>query len=859
MSFRLTPLMSQYREIKNRYGDGILFFQVGDFYETFYEDAKVVSRLLNIALTTRDKDKRNPVPLAGVPIHAAETYIAKLLQAGRKVIICDQADDTPGAAGVVKRVVTDVVTPGTTLSPATLRENENNYILSMVERGARVGFAMLDISTGEFSAGEDDAPSIEHLLAGARIREAIVPDGSEMLRRIIGAVDSSCAIDALAPHEFEEHAAGEALRAHFHVENLACFGLDEKPLAAAAGGALLAFVKELRHNDLRHITGVRLVVSEETLFLDGETLRNLEIFEPLRGNTPDSTLIYHLDTTGTAMGARELRKWLSHPSRRIDVISRRLDAISSFHGNQTGLRELRTALKRLPDMERIVARITTRKGGPRELAALAEALERIPAIAGVARRFDAQVLREAAETFSTPVSAGETIRRGIEPNCPPSLRDGGVIRKGFDAGLDLLLGESAEGKAWIAHLQESERERTGIPSLKVGYNKIFGYYIEISRVRDAKVPPDYITKQTLVSSQRYVTQALKEKEQAILNADLRRVELERKIFDEICESISRESEAIQRIAAAVAELDVLSALASLALERNYSRPEINDTGSLIITEGRHPVVELISGKNFISNDLELRSNERSFMIITGPNMGGKSTYIRQAALIALLAHAGSFVPAARASICLLDRIFTRVGSSDNVARGQSTFLVEMGETAKILRSCTSESLIILDEIGRGTSTLDGLSIAWAVSEFLLENPERQPKTLFATHYHELTKLAETYPNARNLRVEVREWGDGIVFLYKIREGASDRSYGIHVARLAGLPESVIRRANEILASLEREKVSEKAKEKPMDALQTSLFQKPDHLRNRLQNIEIDRITPLEALTLLSDLKRTAGE
>ena len=851
--------MTQYREIKNRHKDGILFFQVGDFYETFYEDATIVSQLLNIALTTRDKNKGNPVPLAGVPIHAAETYIAKLLQAGRKVIICDQAEETPGAAGIVKRVVTDVVTPGTTLSPATLRDNENNYILSMVERNGRVGFAMLDVSTGDFRAGEERASSIEHMLTGVRIREAIVPEGSEALHGIIGAIDSSCTIDDLPAHAFEEDASRDALRSHFRVEGMGCFGLDEKPLAAAAGGALLAFVKELRHSDLRHITGVRLLVSGETLFLDGETLKNLEVFEPLRGNTPDSTLVHHLDATKTAMGARALRMWLAHPSRRIDIISRRLDAISSFHADQTGLRATRNALARFPDVERILARITTHKAGPRELVALAEALDRVPAIAAAARSFEAPALREAATALSTPVSARDTILRGIEPNCPATLRDGGVIRAGYDADLDRLLRESADGKAWIARLQQSERARTGIPSLKVGYNKIFGYYIEVSRIHDEKVPPDYITKQTLVSSQRYLTQALKEREQAILTADSRRVELERKIFDDICESISNESEAIQRIAAAVAEVDVLSTLANLALERNYSRPEINDGGNLIIAEGRHPVVELISGKQFIPNDLELRASDTSCLIITGPNMGGKSTYIRQAALIAMLAHVGSFVPAARASICLLDRIFTRVGSSDNVARGQSTFLVEMGETAKILRNCTSASLVILDEVGRGTSTLDGLSIAWAVSEFLLESGERRPKTLFATHYHELTRLAETYANARNMRVEVREWGEEIVFLYKIREGASDRSYGIHVARLAGLPESVVRRANEILASLEKDKVTERAQRAASAAPQTSLFEKPDGIRNRLLDIEIDRITPLDALSLLADLQRAARE
>jgi DNA mismatch repair protein MutS len=851
--------MNQYRDIKSRYGDGILFFQVGDFYETFYEDARLVSRLLNIALTTRDKGKKDQVPLAGVPVHAAEGYIAKLLQAGRKVIICDQADDTPGASGVVKRVVTDIVTPGTTLSPATLHDNENNYILSMIEHGERIGFSVLDVSTGELRAGEGTGSSVEHMLAGYRIREAIVPDGAATVRRIVETIDASCTIDPLPPHEFESPRASEALRAHFALRSPAGLGLEDAPLAEAASGALLRFVKELRQSDLRHVVGVRLLVPDETLFLDRETLKNLELFEPLRGNTPESTLIHYMDRTETAMGARELRQRLSHPSRRIAVISKSLDAISAFCAEQAGLREIRAALRHMPDMERALGRIATRKANPRELLALAEALHRVPALARVARRLDAKAFEEASVVLSTPISAGDIIAQGIEPDCPPYLRNGGVIRKGFRDDLDLLLRESADGKSWIANLQESERERTAIPSLKVGYNRVFGYYIEVPRAHTAKVPADYQTKQTLVSSQRYVTEALKEKEQTILAADAKRVELEREIFDAICESVEGESEAIRRVAAAVAELDVLSALATIALERNYSRPAMNDHGDLVIVEGRHPVVELISGRDFIPNDLELRSGEKTFLTITGPNMGGKSTYIRQAALIALLAHAGSFVPASRASICLLDRIFTRVGSSDNVAGGQSTFLVEMGETAKILRNCTSESLVVLDEVGRGTSTLDGLSIAWAVSEFLMQDAGRRPKTLFATHYHELTKLAETHPCARNARVQVREWGDGVVFLYKVEDGASDRSYGIHVARLAGLPEPVIRRANEILASLERRKANERTSEKAPEAPQPSLFEPGDELRNALLNIDIENITPIDALTLLANLQRTARD
>jgi DNA mismatch repair protein MutS len=858
MSYRLTPLMNQYREIKSRHPQGILFFQVGDFYETFYEDAREISRLLGIALTTRDKDKSNPVPLAGVPIHAAENYIAKLLRLGRTVVVCNQAEDAPGPSGVVKRTVTDVITPGTTLSPATLVERENNYIISMDERSGRTGFAMLDVSTGEFSAGEDVTPMIEQALAGTRLREAIIPQGGVSLRARLEALDARATIDERPPYEFEERSARATLRSHFGVGDLTCFDLEGRPLAVAAAGALLAFVKELRQNDLVHIAGIRLFVPGDSLFLDAETLANLEIFEPLRGNAPETTLIHHLDRTETAAGARELRKRLMHPSRKAAAIQRRLDAIGALLSDHTALRALRGSLKRFADIERLLSRITTRRAGPRELLGLAEALERVPAIAAAAGRFRSDAIDESVRDLSLPVPSLDVIRRGIDPASPPHLREGGVIRAGYREDLDTLVREAADGKSWIARLQESERERTGIPSLKVGYNKIFGYYLEVSRAHDEKVPENYVAKQTLVSSQRYVTEELKTREQAIISADARRVALEREIFDAICGTVSRDSGTIQRIAGAVASLDVLSSFATIALEHAYCRPEINETGELIVSEGRHPVVERISGKDFIPNDIELRSNEKSFIILTGPNMGGKSTYIRQAALIALLAHAGSYVPATRASVSLLDRIFTRVGSSDNLARGQSTFLVEMGETAKILNSCTDRSLVILDEIGRGTSTLDGLSIAWAVSEFLVEGDGPRPKTLFATHYHELTRLADRFPHVRAMRVEVREWGDQIVFLYKIHEGASDRSYGIQVARLAGLPGSVIRRAGEILAGLEREKMVEMRPgiDPPRQA---SLFSDRDRLREELQHIDINAITPLDALKVLAELKRRAED
>lgn len=856
MGSKLTPLMSQYREIKNRYKDGILFFQVGDFYETFYDDAKEISRILNITLTTRDKDKKNPIPLAGVPIHAVDAYIAKLLRAGRKVIVCDQTEESSAARGIVKRNVTDIITPGTALSPATLTESENNFVIALIVRNSRCGFALLDVSTGSLSAGEEPVSIAENMLTGYTIREAIIPEGADSARMVIGQTDTGCSITELEPYRFGEQAGEEMLKQHFQVENLSCFGIEEKPLAVTAAGALLGYVRDLRQNDLKHITGLKLIVSNETLFLDTETLRNLEIFEPLRGNSPDTTVVHHLDRTETPLGARELRSWLTRPLRNLSVIEKRLDAITAFRSDQITLRELKRNLKRFPDIERLLSRITTTKAGPRDLLSLGEALRRTPGVGETLTRLKSDIIADAAHHLARQVAARELIAKSIEPDCPSHLREGGVIKRGFDERLDELITDSAEGKKWIAALQETERKRTKIPSLKVGYNKVFGYYIEASRVHDDKIPDDYICKQTLVSSQRYVTKELKEREQTILTAESKRIELEKEIFSTICDTISVESAALQDIARAVAVVDVLSSLADLALECDYCRPEVNNSDNLVITEGRHPVVEIISEKSYIPNDLIIRPDEKQVLIITGPNMGGKSTYIRQAAIISILAHMGSYVPASRAVVGIMDRIFTRVGSSDNLAMGKSTFMVEMGETAKILHNCTSKSLVLLDEVGRGTSTLDGLSIAWAVTEFLLENDGRRPKTLFATHYHELTHLSEKYSRVQNLQVEVKDWGNSVIFLYKIRPGASDKSYGIHVASLAGLPEEVIVRANEILESLEEGE----AKPKPTSRRvveQTHLFKEIDPLRDKLKAIDIDTMTPLEAIRLLAELHEKA--
>jgi len=847
--------MTQYNRLKKEHDDGILFFQVGDFYETFYEDAEKVSGILNIALTSRDK--KNPVPLAGVPIHAKDAYIAKLLKAGMKVVICDQVEDSSQARGLVKREITDVITPGTSLSPSTLQSKEKNYIASVTVDESKMGVAFLDISTGEFRAGEDSRDYIENILSVTNVREVIHPDEYGSVRSLIRKGNPGCSFSDTDPCSFNYERARKTLIDHFSTESLAGFGLADRMLAVSAAGALLNHVKNLRRDKLNHITGIRLLTSDDKLILDRETVRNLELFEPIRGDSPDIPLINHIDHTLTAGGGRLLREWLRTPSRTTKLINRRLDGIALFSSDQIMLRELREKLRRFPDIERILSRVSTGRVLPKELQQLLEALRRLPGIAGVIENVRSGLIAEEGEKLAGDVKARDIIESGIREDCAPNLRDGGVIRKGYDEQLDSLIESSEQGKAWIAQLQEKERNSTGIPSLKVGFNKVFGYYIEVSRTHIEKVPEHYIEKQTLVSSRRYVTDALKEKENAVLSAESKRIEYEKKIYREICSLISETSRRLQDIAGGIAVLDVISSLSHLALERDYTRPGISDSDKLIIRDGRHPVVEIISDKPFIPNDIKLVPSNRQILIITGPNMGGKSTIIRQTALISILAHMGSFVPASRAEIGIMDRVFTRVGSSDNLARGQSTFLVEMTETANILHNCTSRSLVLLDEIGRGTSTSDGLSLAQAVTEFLVARENRNPKTLFATHYHELTSLADRYPRIRNMRVATREWNGRIIFLYKLLEGKSDKSYGIHVAQLAGLPSEVIDRAREILA----EGASTERNEKVLseDRKQITLFQSGDKIRRILQGADINRITPLEALNILVELQKLAED
>jgi DNA mismatch repair protein MutS len=859
-----SPLMSQYRDIKSQYPDCVLLFRVGDFYETFYEDAIDIASVLNITLTTRDKNKPNPIPLAGVPFHAAETYIGRLLAAGRKVAVCEQTEDPALAKGLVRRDVVEVLTPGTALNTQLFSDAENNYCVAVhATAPGRVAVAWIDVGTGEFACGEAAADAFLHLVQGKRVREMVVSRGMDAaLRTLLDEHLERPFTTETDPAAWTEEAATAALSAQFAERT---DGLS-RPLAAgerAVAGALIAHCMRMRGGALAQVVRVDRVGEAPFLHLDEETIGNLELFEPLRGGMDAATVVRTLDRTLTPMGARELRHWLQKPLCDADAIDARLDAVARVHASAELTEALAQQLKGMADIQRIAARVVARKAIPRELHALRDALERVPALSALARESGAALLAETASGLGEHGALCADIERAIVPDPPSHLRDGGVIRRGFDAALDTLIDESEAAKRWIASLEVRERERSGIPSLKVGYNKVFGYFIEVSNAHLRSVPADYVGKQTLVNGQRFYTPELKEKEDLILHTEERRVREEQRVYEMLCARIADDAERLQAAAAAIARIDAVQSLAHVARVNGYRRPLVDDGFVIEIVGGRHPVLERIVSEPFVANDLLLDPERRQFGLITGPNMSGKSTFLRQTALIVLMAQMGSFVPAERARIGLVDRIFTRVGASDRLSRGESTFLVEMNETANILRHMTDRSLVILDEVGRGTSTYDGLAIAWAVTEYLLQGVVARPRTLFATHFHELTQLRSSYPRLVNLKIAIREWEGGIVFLRKIVPGTSDRSFGIHAARVAGLPALVIRRAEEILHSLElRRELVAKGIDPVESRDQMSLFSPPrptatpdDELQRALRDFDPDRSTPLQALQLIQDLKQ----
>jgi DNA mismatch repair protein MutS len=866
--------MRQYLDAKEQHRDAILFFRMGDFYEMFYEDALVAARALEITLTSRSKDANGGgIPMCGVPFHAVDAYIARLVRKGFRVAICDQIEDPRKAKGIVKRAIVRVVSPGT-LTDATYLDAREPAFLMAVAPGARAGVALLDLSTGEFSAAEyagaDGLQALADEISVLKPREIVVPADADRPAVILS---SGVPVTPVDTWTFDPATARRTLLDQLRTGSLEGFGLERRVAAVSAAGALVHYLRTTQKVDLAHVRAIAYRQRADALLVDPTTLKHLEILEGSDGGR-DGSLLNELDRTVTSSGSRLLRSWLLRPLFALEPIRDRLDAVEELAFQTTDRGKFRDTIKAVQDLERLVARAALGTAGPRDLAGLKQSLAVIPRVRTVLADLRAPLVRSLVAELDDLADVRDAIAATLIDDPPALARDGGFTRDGVDTELDELRRISRSGKQVIAEMEDRERARTGIGSLKIRYNRVFGYYIEVSKSNLHAVPPDYHRKQTIAGGERFITPALKDYEEKVLGADERILERELEIFEKLRTAVAAQAPRIQASARALAALDVLAALADLAAVNNYIKPHVHDGDELTVLDGRHPVVErrLSSGDGFVPNDIALNATTCQLVILTGPNMGGKSTYLRQAALICLMAQAGSFVPAREAKIPLIDRIYARVGASDNIARGHSTFMVEMQETANILHTASSRSLVVLDEIGRGTATFDGLSIAWAVAEHLATNAKIRPKTLFATHYHELTDLADATPGVVNFHVAAREWKDDIIFLRKIVPGRSDRSYGIQVARLAGLPRSVIERAREILSALERDELTRGGRPSvsgtPTEPQQQlGLFQAPgpagdhrdDALRERLAGLDIDRMTPIEALSLLAELKKEAGE
>jgi DNA mismatch repair protein MutS len=863
----LTPMMEQYFRIKELHRDALLFFRLGDFYEMFYEDAKAAAPLLGIALTSRQR-----VPMCGVPHHAMATYVPKLLRAGLKVAICEQVEDPKAAKGVVKREVVRVLTPGTAVEIEPGDAGEGLTTASLALEADGWGLALLDLVGGEvrtLQGAWPDSKALADELFKSAPREVVFAAGTEeALERVLSPNGLSAV--ARSPVEgwlFDIPQAGRALLEHFGARSLAGFGLGDKPLAVSAAGALLHYVKKVRQDSLGLVHRLSYMHAGSHLVLDAATVRNLELVRNLRDGKVKGSLLDVVDFTVGAPGGRLLRSWLLRPLFDRAAIEDRLEAVGEALRATIGRREMRDILKEVHDLERLVGKVSLGVAHPRDLVALKASLKVLPRLRDELRAFTSRLLSGLFDRWDDAADVAALIEGALLDEPAFLLTEGGIIKDGWNAELDELRAVSRSGKTLIAQIEKRERERTGIASLKVRYNKVFGYYIEVTRPNLPQVPADYVRKQTLVNSERFLTPELKDYEEKVLHAEERIGQLEHRLFLDVREAVARETRRLQGIATAVATLDVLLALAECAARRGYVRPAIDEGDVLRIDEGRHPVIETSQAEPFIPNDLEMDGGENQILIITGPNMGGKSTFLRQAALISILAQAGSFVPAKAASLGLVDRIFTRIGATDFLSAGQSTFMVEMLETAAILHNATSRSLILLDEVGRGTSTFDGLSIAWAVAEYLHEREGLRPKTLFATHYHELTELALTLGRIKNYHVSVKEWRDEVIFLRKILPGPSDRSYGIHVAKLAGIPRDVIDRAREILLNLERQefddtglpRLAHRGRKKP-DRDQLMLFAEDREaallreLRAEIGSLDLASLTPLDALNVLAGLQ-----
>ncbi len=867
----VTPVMQQYLEIKKSYDDAVLFFRMGDFYEMFFEDAKLCARELGLALTSRDKNKKDPVPMTGIPYHAVNSYLSKLLRAGYKVAICEQTSLPGKSKGPVTREVVQVVTPGTVMGEDVLDSGANNYLVSLVIRDGNAGIAMADLSTGEFMAGEISGESawLDELERVGPSEVLLSENEPPEVENTIKSHLDGVMITYCEGWKFERNYAEDCIREQFKVAGLKGFGIEDSHLAIAAAGGILSYMAETQKASLDHITAIKRYRPDEAMFLDARTRRNLELISSISDDADSSgTLFGVVDETVTPMGGRLLKSWLTSPLLDPEEISGRHDGVQELLDNPPRLSEIGKILSSVHDVERLISRVCLERANPRDMLSLAESLECSWHLHETVELYDANILRSTAEDMSDLREIDLMITGALVDEPPMLISEGGIFRDGYVSELDELRDISRSGRKWIADLQEKERQRTGISNIKIKYNNVFGYFIEVSKANLDRVPEDYHRKQTLVNAERFITPELKEYESKVLSAGERISELERDLFIELRKKIAVRVKEIQAFSRAVAVLDVLHSFAKVASSKEYARPVVDNSTVIDIKDGRHPVVEtILSAGKFVANNTSIDSESDQILIITGPNMAGKSTYLRQVGLIVLLAQAGSFVPAKSAHIGVVDRIFTRVGASDNLAGGESTFLVEMNETANILNNSTPRSLILFDEVGRGTSTFDGLSIAWAIVEYIHQVKRSTARTLFATHFHELTELEIVLDRVKNYNIAVKEWNDEVVFLRKIVEGGSDQSLGIQVARLAGLPPKVITRAKEILANLEANeftvnnepKLAATHTEDRSGTYQMSLFEIPEHpVVKELKELDIDNLTPVKALLLLEQLKRKAN-
>ncbi len=862
-----TPLMRQYRKIKEKYPDTILLFRMGDFFETFEDDAVTTSKVLGITLTKRSNGAASEVPLAGFPHHALDNYLPKLVKAGYRVAVCEQLEDPKYAKGIVKRDVIEVVTPGATFSEKLLDHKSNNFLAAVYIKDDVCGFSFCDVSTGEFAASEIhirnlaeqiDMINPSEILISKREKEKVFKELNHDPDAAFTEKKGKFFFTKVDDWVFNLDYAKEVLTNHFGTHSLKGFGIDEMKEGIIAAGCIMNYLNETQKNNLPHIKKIYHYDYTDYIILDPSTKRNLEITSSISEGGREGTLISILDRSQTAMGGRLLKKWISRPLKKKEQIEKRLNAVKDFFENRSGRKKITEDLKSVADLERLLSKVSTGRAVARDIIQLKISLKKIIEIKEKLKKFTSPSVQSISSNLIEINELILKIEKCVNENFVSGIDTYGIINKGFDQALDELKDILINGKTWIENFQSKERARTGIGSLKVDFNKVFGYFIIITKSNLEKTPSDYVRKQTLVNAERFITEELKVYEDKILNAEEKIEDLERKIFNDLRFTVLEFTDGIQKNASLIATLDALVSFAEVSETYSYVLPQVNDSDEIQIKDGRHPVIEqlLPAGEKYIANDTFINSGDTQIIIITGPNMSGKSSYLRQVGLITLLAQIGCFVPARSASIGIVDKIFTRVGASDNIAKGESTFLVEMHEAANILNNATSKSLILLDEIGRGTSTYDGISIAWAMTEYLHENPNIRAKTLFATHYHELNALADLYDRIKNFRVEVREFNDKVIFLRKIAEGTADHSYGIQVAQMAGLPESVTRRAKEILRSLEDKEYRRKNK----DEFQISMFEsavtefRDEALRKMLDEVDINNITPMEAMNILKKMK-----